>query len=512
MRQERNTASGVRLITAALCIIILVLPGIVVAETLANNTTINESTTSAVPDITTLPETPPPVVTPEPETPAVEIIPPPHLVLGVPEIQNLTCIMYGTVAPGSENVTIVDLRWDWGDNTTLEFHEFPSLHLYSSPGNYTLSITALQSDGQNITKTSNISVKGAVIQETPQETYPETPTETPAPATPAGPAGPGIPASAPVLTLLEPVIDGMNVTLNGNLNPGTPGSTIKSVSIDWDDGSVTNYPDLPATHQYLDPGIFTISITGNQSDGLSATRRITLDLKTEVPGSPGPAPTGPPPDEPPVFLIIIVTAIIVVVIGTVVQRVLQRRRGLAPAHNNQKGYTPGVKPMPEHLPSQEELRTICSKTDVSPDVLDSVIQVAVEIAREGREGQQVGTSFVVGDTNNVLNHSKQFVLNPFYGHMEEERQITDVSIRGHIKEFAQLDGAFLITGSGVVEAAGRYITVDMSKVHLPGGLGSRHSSIAGITQVTRSVGVVVSQSGGMISVFRNGKIVYTIHS
>ena len=44
-----------------------------------------------------------------------------------------------------------------------------------------------------------------------------------------------------------------------------------------------------------------------------------------------------------------------------------------------------------------------------------------------------------------------------------------------------MDGAFIVTGAGVVEAAGRYITVDVSQVNLPGGPGSRHSSVAGIT-------------------------------
>jgi DNA integrity scanning protein DisA with diadenylate cyclase activity len=145
-------------------------------------------------------------------------------------------------------------------------------------------------------------------------------------------------------------------------------------------------------------------------------------------------------------------------------------------------------------------------------VLDSVIRVAQEIAREGREGQAIGTAFVVGDTKNVLNYSKQFVLNPFYGHQEAERQITDAGIQGTIKEFAQLDGAFLISGTGVVEAAGRCITVDLSTVDLPGGMGSRHLSIAAITRVTASIGIVVSQSGGQISLFRDGKIVYTIRS
>jgi hypothetical protein len=320
-----------------------------------------------------------------------------------------------------------------------------------------------------------------------------------------------MPAGAPVLTLLEPVVDGMNVTLNGNLNPGSPGVTIVSVSVDWNDGNITNSPDLPATHQYFSPGTYTIAITGNQSDGQSTTRRIILDLKEEIPGLPGPAAGGLPPNETPVILIILATAVIVVVIGIVAQRITQRK-GSLPAPDIPKAFSPGAGPMPENLPSREEEETICSGTDVTPAILDSVIQVAVEIAREGREGQSVGTAFVVGDTKNVLAHSKQFILNPFHGHDDAERQITDVGIRGNIKEFAQLDGAFLITGTGMVEASGRYITVDMSQVDLPGGMGSRHSSVAGITQVTQSIGVVVSQSGGLISIFRDGKIVYTINS
>ena len=128
--------------------------------------------------------------------------------------------------------------------------------------------------------------------------------------------------------------------------------------------------------------------------------------------------------------------------------------------------------------------------------------------RDRRSGRPLLSAIVVTS----LNNSKQFVLNPFYGYPEAKRQITDVEIRGNIKEFAQLDGAFLITGTGVVEAAGRCITVDMSQVELPGGMGSRHSSVAGITQVTKAIGVVVSQSGGLISIFRDGKIVYTINS
>ena len=319
--------------------------------------------------------------------------------------------------------------------------------------------------------------------------------------------GPVTVMNPPVLTLHEPAIDRMNVTLNGNLNAGSQNITIQWVSVDWDDGSITKSSDLPVAHRYSGEGSYSVSVTGIQSDGQSTTRKITLDLNKENSTLPG--PSAPPQNDLTAYLIIIAMAITGVVIIAVVL-ITQKKKELPAVAGIPRATRAG--PLRENRPSQEELKDICSGTAVEPDILDSVIQVAMEIAREGREGQAIGTAFVVGDTKNVLNYSKQFVLNPFHGHQETERQITDAGIQGTIKEFAQLDGAFLITGNGVVEAAGRCITVDLSQVNLPKGMGSRHLSIASITKVTRSIGVVVSQSGGQISIFRDGKIVYTIRS
>ncbi|MBP1929942.1 hypothetical protein J2741_002538 [Methanolinea mesophila] len=500
MSRERTPASGLRLLLTALCVILLVLPGIVLAENVTNTTPTGEVTTVATTAI------PPPT-----ETPAVYPDPPPYLVLGVPVVDNLTCTMYGVAAPGSGNVTIENIRWDWGDSQTPEYHGFPYSHFYSGAGVYTLTITALQSDGQETARNVTVTIAQPVVPATtPVATVSGTATVTPTQTT-EGP-GPGIPVSPPVLTLLEPVVDGMNVTVNGNLNPGSPGTVITIVNVDWNDGNTTTSPDLPVTYRYSTPGTYTIAITGTQSDGLSTTKRITLEIRNQTTGSPGPTPGSPPPTDQPIFVIILVTAIVVVVVGAIFQQILHRRRGPPAMPENHGGFTPRTGPLPKNIPSLEVLETLCTGTDVSPEVLDAVVRTAVEISREGREGKAVGTSFVVGDTGNVLDHSRQFVLNPFHGHNEAERRITDVGIRGHIKEFAQLDGAFIVTGSGVVEAAGRYITVDVSQVNLPGGLGSRHSSVAGITRVTRSIGVVVSQSGGLITLFRDGKIVYTIKS
>ena len=40
--------------------------------------------------------------------------------------------------------------------------------------------------------------------------------------------------------------------------------------------------------------------------------------------------------------------------------------------------------------------------DVEPQVLEKILQLATDISREGREGRPVGTTFVVGDYDNVV--------------------------------------------------------------------------------------------------------------
>jgi len=154
--------------------------------------------------------------------------------------------------------------------------------------------------------------------------------------------------------------------------------------------------------------------------------------------------------------------------------------------------------------------TVIAGTDIREEVFDSVLHICMEIAKEGREGKQVGTAFIIGDSDAVLVKSKQLILNPFEGHPAADRMITNHDIKENVKELAQLDGAFIIRGDGRIEAAARYITIDTSKVGIPKGLGTRHSSVAGITLVTSAIGIVLSQSGGKISIFKNGRMVQEI--
>ncbi len=153
---------------------------------------------------------------------------------------------------------------------------------------------------------------------------------------------------------------------------------------------------------------------------------------------------------------------------------------------------------------------VVADTDIKEEVFDAVFHICTEITIEGREGKPVGTTFLIGDTKHVLEKSRQIILNPFEGHKPELRMVTNPELNENIKALAQLDGAFVITGDGFVESVGRYITVDSSSVSLPPGMGTRHNSVAAITAVTNAVGIVVSQSGGGITVFREGRILKKI--
>ncbi len=94
----------------------------------------------------------------------------------------------------------------------------------------------------------------------------------------------------------------------------------------------------------------------------------------------------------------------------------------------------------------EVFEDICSeRREVNSRVLEQTVALAVEIAREGREGRKIGTLFVVGDSHKVLKHSKPLILDPLYGHPDERKRIDDPDVRETLKELAQLDGAFVVS-------------------------------------------------------------------
>ncbi len=150
------------------------------------------------------------------------------------------------------------------------------------------------------------------------------------------------------------------------------------------------------------------------------------------------------------------------------------------------------------------------ETRIKQEVFEAALNMALEIGREGREGRLIGTAFLLGDADSVMQKSRQLILNPFAGHIIGERVITNQEIKETIKELAQMDGVFVVSEDGVIEAAGRYLTVDTSKIDVPMGLGTRHSAVAAMTAVTKSIGITVSQSGGIVRLFKGGESFMTI--
>jgi DNA integrity scanning protein DisA with diadenylate cyclase activity len=164
----------------------------------------------------------------------------------------------------------------------------------------------------------------------------------------------------------------------------------------------------------------------------------------------------------------------------------------------------------EHLErlTARDLRAL--ETSVPFETLKAVVDVAVEIGREGREGKPVGTLIVVGDARRVMARTRPLGFDPFKGYRRKERNVRDLRVREAIKEIAQLDGAFVVARDGTVEAACRLIDAPMTGLTLPKGLGTRHWAAAAITEVTNALAVVVSQSNGTVRLFQHGEVILRI--
>jgi diadenylate cyclase len=175
------------------------------------------------------------------------------------------------------------------------------------------------------------------------------------------------------------------------------------------------------------------------------------------------------------------------------------------------GASPGEGGVAERIgPLAHLLDEVCSeRRGVNNRTLRRVVNLAVEIAREGREGRKIGTLFVVGDSEAVLNHSRPMILDPLYGHPHESKRIEDPNLRETLKELAQLDGAFVVSDEGVVLSAARYIDAASDHLELPLGLGSRHVAAASVSSRTDAVSVAVSESS-TVRMFDDGELVAEI--
>ena len=145
-----------------------------------------------------------------------------------------------------------------------------------------------------------------------------------------------------------------------------------------------------------------------------------------------------------------------------------------------------------------------------PAVFDALLTLCIELGHDGREGKPVGMTATLGDHEHVLQRSQPLVLNPFQGHVEEDRNILVPAARRAVREFSGMDGAFVVTREGVVVAGGRYLQDVGPDTDVPNALGARHRAAAGITASTNAISFCVSETTGDTRVFGGGRLIMTI--
>ncbi|UWG48340.1 Diadenylate cyclase (c-di-AMP synthetase), DisA_N domain [Halanaeroarchaeum sp. HSR-CO] len=144
------------------------------------------------------------------------------------------------------------------------------------------------------------------------------------------------------------------------------------------------------------------------------------------------------------------------------------------------------------------------KSRAEPGVIRNVFEVAIELGRKGQKGKPVGALFVVGDAGKVMNKSRPLSYNPFE---KSHVHVGDPIVNVMLKEFSRLDGAFIISDSGKIVSAYRYLEPSAEGVDIPKGLGARHMAAGAITRDTNAIAIVLSESDGMVRAFKSGELI-----
>ncbi|MFC7154640.1 diadenylate cyclase DacZ [Halomarina halobia] len=142
-----------------------------------------------------------------------------------------------------------------------------------------------------------------------------------------------------------------------------------------------------------------------------------------------------------------------------------------------------------------------------PSVIRDVLEVAIELGKKGQKGKPVGALFVVGDAGKVMNKSRSLSYNPFE---KSHVHVGDPIVNVMLKEFSRLDGAFIISDSGKIVSAYRYLEPSAEGVDIPKGLGARHMAAGAITRDTNAIAVVLSESDGLVRAFSGGELIFEL--
>ena len=145
-----------------------------------------------------------------------------------------------------------------------------------------------------------------------------------------------------------------------------------------------------------------------------------------------------------------------------------------------------------------------SNSRADPSVIRAVLELAIELGKKGQKGKPVGALFAVGDAGKVMNKSRPLSYNPFE---KSHVHVGDPIVNVMLKEFSRLDGAFVISDSGKIVSAYRYLEPSAEGVDIPKGLGTRHMAGGAVTRDTNATAVVLSESDGLVRAFKGGELV-----
>ncbi|MEF8783961.1 MAG: diadenylate cyclase DacZ [Haloarculaceae archaeon] len=157
--------------------------------------------------------------------------------------------------------------------------------------------------------------------------------------------------------------------------------------------------------------------------------------------------------------------------------------------------------------TQTGLYDLFVNSRADPSVVRDVFEVAIELGQKGQKGKRVGALFVVGDAGKVMNKSRPLSYNPFE---KSHVHVGDPIVNVMLKEFSRLDGAFVISDSGKIVSAYRYLEPSAEGVEIPKGLGARHMAAGSITRDTNAIAIVLSESDGMVRAFKGGELVFEL--
>jgi PKD repeat protein len=201
---------------------------------------------------------------------------PPTLALNNPQINGLTVTISGTATPGYTGATITRIHWEWGDGKS-EDTWLPATHTYTTPGTYTVTVTAYQSDGLTTAKTITVTLQATNKPPVADFSY-----------TPSNP------------------VAGDSVSFTDNSYD--PDGSIVSWLWDFGDGT-TSYERNPK-HVFSSPGTYTVVLTVRDHEGAEKSTSKTIYVGNKVESKPIPLHSD-------VFPLVVVIQLVVIIILTV---------------------------------------------------------------------------------------------------------------------------------------------------------------------------------------------------